>query len=150
MTNASNPYDRIVRDLESELELLTERSAFQARIHDLATALAARDQRIAELEAKFDRLRAENATLTRYLEDGMVSALQDSEDERRRIAAAEAERDAARAEVPGWCKELVTRLWNESESWLENIQGGMPKPWWVQWYERINKDQLRACGIETP
>jgi len=40
----------IIHDLESELELLTERAAFQARIHDLESALAQRDKRIAELE----------------------------------------------------------------------------------------------------
>ena len=113
-------------------------------IRDLESTLAARDQRIAELETKLDRLRAENATLTRSLEDGMVAALQDSEDERRRIAAAYAERDAARAELPPWGKPLIQGLVD-----AHFRGGGLEELAIEELLDGLETEQLRACGIET-
>ena len=109
-----------------------------AVVGDLESDLAARDERIAELDKKVSDYAA-RCTMFEH----------DWYDEK---ASFEVGLSAARAEVPEWCQEIVllAKEWN-------NIDARTPVD--VAHYreyklalacEKLSEDQLRACGIDVP
>ena len=112
-------------------------------VENLEADLAARDQRITELAKDLEDAQddashgaSEAADLLRGL--GIAqSRIAELMATRVDMAAAAADYDRARAEVPEWCKEFIAKLANEC--------GAHALARLTAQYA----DQLRACGIET-
>jgi hypothetical protein len=86
-------------------------------IHDLESALAQRDERIAELI-----------------------------DTRVDMAAAAADYNRARAEVPEWCKRIVHAVYvveNGEGNYIAQLEA-------EELLEGVSRDQLRSCGVDFP
>lgn len=139
-------------------------------IHDLESALAQRDKRIAELYQKLGRLSDDARALVHDLEsavsqrDKRIAELEKELDRidgaRHALAVRVSElSDAltsaqdrlfdARAEVPEWCKEIVRRArrWNDTGVGREAETAEMSL---AQVLDEVTPDQLRDCGIEVP
>jgi hypothetical protein len=127
-------------DYCGDVELLKRAEAI---IRDLEAALARRDERIAELGAMLVRVREE---ISGFRGQFQVSV---AETQDALVKSLVPVLDAARAEVPEWCREII-RL--EREAYEKHHSGDAVA---ILCRLRIlvkslTHDQLRACGIEDP
>jgi hypothetical protein len=127
---------RRFHDLESSLELLE-------------SALAQRDNRIAELEQTIERacgdcVRAELDMNTEPCRTCMHTPKHPCW-EPRRVAKKAASVPVCDAEVPEWCKRIVHAVYvveNGEGNYIAQLEA-------EELLEGVSRDQLRACGIKV-
>jgi septal ring factor EnvC (AmiA/AmiB activator) len=107
----------------------------------LEAAISRGERKVADLEAQIEDLESEIATRNKRIAELM--------DTRIDMAAAAADYNRARAEVPEWCQRFVRKVY---DSVRVGEYGGfrIDKSGIAGACHMLTETRLRACGIEIP